>query len=92
MNMELHEVMRHSQALLEATGGQIDQQVAKARLALEESLAAVKGTYDEFGNLVLSSCKGAVANADRLVRNRPYAVLGGTFVVGLLLGWGLLRK
>lgn len=92
MSTELHEIMQHSQALLEATGGQVDQQVAKARLALEESLAAMKRTYDEFGNRALSTCKGAAATADRLVRDRPYVVLGGTFAAGLLLGWRLLRK
>lgn len=92
MSTELNEIMRHSQALLDATSEQMDEQVTKARLALKKSLTAVKGTYDEFGNLALTTCKGAVSTADRLVRNRPYTVLGGTFVVGLLLGWGLLRK
>jgi ElaB/YqjD/DUF883 family membrane-anchored ribosome-binding protein len=92
MSAELHEIMHHSRALLEATGGELDEQVKKARKALEESLATAKDKYGEYGHKLLDSCKTAACETDRVVRDKPYHVIGGTFIVGLLLGWVLSRK
>lgn len=92
MGAELHEIMNHAQALLEATGGELDEQVKKARQALSDSLASAKEKYDEYGHKFLDTCKSAAHDADKLVQEKPYYAIGGTFVVGLLLGWVLSRK
>ncbi|MBA4359062.1 MAG: hypothetical protein C0405_15205 [Desulfovibrio sp.] len=92
MNAELHEIMVHAQALLEATGGEVDEQVKKARKALSEYMESAKVRYDEYGHKFLESCKNAASDTDRIVKDRPYQVIGGTFIVGLLLGWVLSRK
>lgn len=92
MSAELHEIMHHAQALLEATGGELDEQVKKARKALADSMAVAKDRYGEYGHRLLDQAKYAACETDRLVKDRPYQVIGGTFVVGLLLGWVLSRK
>ncbi len=92
MGAELHEIMNHAQALLEATGGELDEQVKKARKALADSMASAKDRYDEYGGKFLDTCKTAAHDADKLIQDKPYYAIGGTFVVGLLLGWVLSRK
>ncbi|MBU1229048.1 MAG: DUF883 family protein [Proteobacteria bacterium] len=92
MSAELHEIMRHAQALLEATGGELDEQVKKARQALSESMDKAKDRYGEYGHKFLDTCKSAATDADKVVKDKPYHVIGGTFIVGLLLGWILSRK
>ena len=92
MGEELQEIMRHSKALIEATGGELDEQVKKARKGLEESLAKAKDRYGEYGQKFLEQAKSAASETDRFVKEKPYYVIGGTFIVGLLLGWVLSRK
>ncbi|MBU1041436.1 MAG: DUF883 family protein [Proteobacteria bacterium] len=92
MSAELHEIMHHAQALLEATGGELDEQVKKARAALTESMATAKDRYGEYGYKLLDSVKSTASETDKLVKDKPYHVIGGTFIVGLLLGWVLSRK
>jgi len=92
MSAELHEIMHHAQALLEATGGELDEQVKKARQALSESMANAKDRYGEYGYKLLDSVKHTASDTDRLIKDKPYYAIGGTFIVGLLLGWVLSRK
>lgn len=92
MNAELHEVMNHAQALLEATGGELDEQVKKARVALADRLAVAREKYGEFQGRFVDTMKSAASSTDKYVQEKPYYVIGGTFVVGLLLGWVLSRK
>jgi ElaB/YqjD/DUF883 family membrane-anchored ribosome-binding protein len=92
MSAELHEIMHHAQALLEATGGELDEQVKKARKALSESMATAKDRYGVYGHKFLDGCKNAASDTDRIIKDKPYHVIGGTFIVGLLLGWVLSRK
>ncbi|OGR37042.1 MAG: hypothetical protein A2051_02480 [Desulfovibrionales bacterium GWA2_65_9] len=92
MSAELQEIMVHAQALLEATGGEMDEQVTKARKALSEYLDTAKDRYGEYGHKFLDSCKSAAGDTDRIIKDKPYQVIGGTFIVGLLLGWVLSRK
>jgi ElaB/YqjD/DUF883 family membrane-anchored ribosome-binding protein len=92
MSAELHEIMHHAQALLEATGGELDEQVKKARQALSESMATAKDRYGVYGQRFLESVKSTACDTDKLIKDKPYQVIGGTFIVGLLLGWVLSRK
>jgi ElaB/YqjD/DUF883 family membrane-anchored ribosome-binding protein len=92
MSAELNEIMHHAQALLEATGGEVDEQVKKARKALSEYLDVAKDRYGEYEHRFVDTCKTAAVDADKIVKDKPYHVIGGTFLVGLLLGWVLSRK
>jgi len=92
MGAELHEIMEHAQALMEATGGELDEQVKKARKALGECLVTAKDRYGDYQHRFLETARSAASDADQVVREKPYYVIGGTFVVGLLLGWVLSRK
>ncbi|MBA4359084.1 MAG: hypothetical protein Q7U56_06960 [Humidesulfovibrio sp.] len=92
MNAELHEIMQHSRALLEATSGEVDEQVKKARKTLSEYLDVAKDKYGTYEGRFLDTMKSAAGDADKMVQDKPYYVIGGTFIVGLLLGWVLSRK
>ncbi|EHJ48263.1 protein of unknown function DUF883 ElaB [Solidesulfovibrio carbinoliphilus subsp. oakridgensis] len=85
---ELKELMRHANALLEATAGQADEQIKKVRAKLEDRLAMAREKYSNVEGLF----DDTVDSADRMVHDKPYQVIGGTFLVGLLLGWFLSRK
>lgn len=88
MATEMREIVRHSQALVEATAGEIDDRIQNIRADLEERLRAVKGKYSELD----SRFRDKVRNADELVRDKPYHAMGGTFLAGLILGWFMTRK
>ncbi len=64
----------------------------KARKALSESMATAKDRYGEYGYKLLDSVKHTACETDKIVKDKPYHVIGGTFIVGLLLGWVLSRK
>ena len=85
---EMREIVRHSQALLEATAGEIDDKVQKIRSDLEERLRSAKGNYGELENRFRDKFKCA----DEYVRDKPYHAIGGTFLAGLILGWFVTRK
>ncbi len=89
---ELREIVRHASALLDATAGEADDRIKKARTQLEERLSAAKDKYRELDSAVDGLIDDTVAAADQVVRERPYHVIGGTFLAGLLLGWLMSRK
>lgn len=89
---ELREIVRHAGALLDATAGEADERISKARAQLEERLNAAKEKYAALDNSLEETLDDVVAAADRTVRERPYHVVGGSFLLGLFLGWFLSRK
>ena len=89
---ELREIARHAGALLDATAGEADERIKKARAQLEERLAVAKGKYAELDGILDEALGDAAAAAARVVRERPYHVIGGAFLGGLLLGWFMSRK
>jgi ElaB/YqjD/DUF883 family membrane-anchored ribosome-binding protein len=88
MALEMREIIRHSQALVEATADEVDERVGKVREALKERLNAAKDKYSELNGHIGDKLRAT----DELVREKPYHVMGGTLVLGLLLGWMLGRK
>ena len=88
MAAELREIIRHAGALVDATAGEADERVQKARLLLEKRLDDAKGKYAEFDDLL----DRKIEAADRLVHDKPYHAVGGSFLLGLLLGWFMSRK
>ncbi|MFU2210581.1 DUF883 family protein [Solidesulfovibrio sp. C21] len=85
---ELREIVRHAGALLDATAGEADEHIQKVRQRLEERLEAAKDKYADIEGLFDET----VATADRMVRDKPYHVVGGSFLLGLFLGWFMSRK
>lgn len=85
---EFQEIIRHAEALLDATAEEVDERVKQARSRLDERLAQAKTKVDGLGDEV----RNTVEVTDRLVRDKPYHVIGGTFLVGLLLGWLMRGK
>jgi ElaB/YqjD/DUF883 family membrane-anchored ribosome-binding protein len=88
MALELREVMSHAQKLVEATAGELDDRTRVARAKLEECLAQAKVKCGEFEG----SLRDRMSDADKLIREKPYYAIGGSFVIGLLLGWLMSRK
>ncbi|WP_428562959.1 MAG: DUF883 family protein [Solidesulfovibrio sp. DCME] len=89
---ELREIARHAGALLDATAGEADERIRKARAQLEERLGAAREKYASLDGVLEEALDDAAAAADRVVRERPYHVVGGSFLLGLFLGWFLSRK
>lgn len=85
---ELREIMRHANALLEATAGEADEQIKKVRQKLEDRMAQARSKYSGVEGMFDET----MDTADQMIHEKPYHVIGGTFLVGLLLGWFLSRK
>ncbi len=88
MRQELQKIMNHAHALVDATSGELDDQIKSARIALKERLDAARG---EYGNLE-AQLLDKVQAADEFIHVKPYYAIGSTFVAGLLLGWFMSRK
>lgn len=88
LTAEMLEIVAHAQALVEATAGEVDDKVRKARAELQERLHSTKDKYSELGSLIQEKAKVA----DAIVRDKPYQAIGGSFLAGLLLGWFMTRK
>lgn len=88
MRQELQNIMNHAHALVDATSGELDDQIKSARIALKERLDSARG---EYGNLE-AQLLDKVQAADEFIHVKPYYAIGGTFVAGLLLGWFMSRK
>jgi len=88
MNREMQLVIDRAQALVDATAGELDAKIKAARDSLQENLESARSGYVEFENRLADT----VQVADEFVREKPYQVIGGTFLAGLLLGWFMSRK
>ncbi len=88
MRQELQNIMNHAHALVDATSGELDDQIRSARIALKERLDSAKGEYGTLEAQLLDK----VQAADEFIHVKPYYAIGGTFVAGLLLGWFMSRK
>jgi ElaB/YqjD/DUF883 family membrane-anchored ribosome-binding protein len=88
MNREMQLVIDRAQALVDATAGELDAKIKAARDSLQENLESARSGYVELENRLADT----VQIADEFVREKPYQVIGGTFLAGLLLGWFMSRK
>ena len=88
MSQEMHYIIDHAHALVDATSGELDERIKSARTALKERLESAKGDYGDLEAQLLDK----VQAADEFIHVKPYSAIGGTFVAGLLLGWFMSRK
>jgi ElaB/YqjD/DUF883 family membrane-anchored ribosome-binding protein len=88
MHKEMQHIMDHAKALVEATSGELDDRIKSARDALKERLESAKSEYGELEDGLIEKVKAA----DELVHEKPYHVIGGSFIAGLFLGWFMSRK
>jgi len=85
---DLKTVVDDAGELLEATAGQGGEQIARIRARAEESLRMARL---RIGELTLAA-KNRVHDADRQVRDNPWAAVGVAAGVGALLGIILARR
>lgn len=88
LNKEMHYIMDHAHALVEATAGELDERIKKARNALKERLDSAKNEYGEIEGRLMEEVKAV----DEFIHVNPYYAIGGTLVTGLFMGWLLSRK
>ncbi len=88
MNKEMRYIMEHAEALVAATAGELDDRIVSARTALKERLNSVRSDCGDLEAKVMEK----VQSADEFIHLKPYYVVGGTFISGLLLGWMMTRK
>ncbi|NCC84728.1 MAG: hypothetical protein EOM03_11470 [Clostridia bacterium] len=88
MAKEMRYIMEHAEALVDATAGELDERIATARTMLKNRLDSAKGEYNELEGKVMDTAQ----SADEFIHLKPYYVIGGTFISGLLLGWMMTRK
>jgi len=88
MTKEMRNIMEHAEALVDATANELDERITDARTTLKDRLDAAKGEFDDLEGKVLDK----VQSADEFIHLKPYYVIGGTFISGLLLGWMMTRK
>lgn len=88
MSQEMHNIMDHAHALVDATSGEVDERIKSARTALKERLASAKGDYGQLEAQLMDKAQAA----DEFIHAKPYYAIGGTFIGGLLLGWFMSRK
>lgn len=88
INRELQEIMRHAEALLNATAEDVDDRVKQARAKLDERLAEAKRKFGSVGD----DMRETVELTDRFIHDKPYHAIGGSFLIGLLLGWLMRGK
>ena len=88
MAAELRDIIRHAGALVDATADEADEQVKKVRDQLAKRLEAAKSKYADLDELL----DRKIEAADRLIHDKPYHAVGGSFLLGLLLGWFMSRK
>ena len=88
MAAELREIISHAGALVDATADEADERVQKAREMLGKRLDDAKNKYADLDDLL----DRKIEAADRLIHDKPYHAVGGSFLLGLLLGWFMSRK
>ncbi|MFP5259126.1 MAG: DUF883 family protein [Acidobacteriota bacterium] len=85
---ELREIIRHAGMLIDATAGEADEKVKKVRETLEKRLDAAKRQFADLDDVLDEKLQ----TADRVIHEKPYHAVGGSFLLGLLLGWFMSRK
>lgn len=88
MSKEMQNLMEHAKALVDATSEEMDDRIKSARSALRERLTSAQNEYGEIESKVLDK----VQSADHFIHAKPYYAIGGSFIIGLLLGWSMSRK
>jgi ElaB/YqjD/DUF883 family membrane-anchored ribosome-binding protein len=88
MSREMRQIIDHTQALLDATSGELDDRIKSARSALKDRLESVKNDYGEFEDQLMDKARAA----DKFFHAKPYYAIGGTLIAGLFLGWFFSRK
>lgn len=87
---EIKEVMLDAEALLAATVGTADKNLAEIRDKSEKSLKRVRAKLDDMQTDVLLNVKAATKATDVYVHENPWRVIGFAaslgVVVGLLMG------
>jgi ElaB/YqjD/DUF883 family membrane-anchored ribosome-binding protein len=82
------DLIKDTQALLNAIGGDVDEKTKEARAKLAESLEIAKKKY----SLTDEDFRHRVQKTDEIIHQYPYHAVGISFVFGMLLGLVLTKK
>ncbi len=88
MGKEMHSMMEHAQALIDATSDEVDDHIKSARMALRERMESARKEYGEIEGKVLAKAQ----SADDFIHAKPYYAISGSFLVGLFLGCSMFKK
>lgn len=92
LNDDFKVLMQDTQALLEATKGDLSGKAGEARTQLEKNYEAMKARYEELGGRVADTVHEKAQATEQLVAEYPWHSLGISFGVGLLVGLVMHRK
>jgi ElaB/YqjD/DUF883 family membrane-anchored ribosome-binding protein len=83
---DYRQLLKDTEQLLGAMGGEVDEKTAKAKERLEETLEEAKDRYSDMQDRIQEQ----VRHTDELVHDYPYhtagIALGFGFLAGLILG------
>ena len=82
------DLLKDTQALLNAIGGDVDEKTKEARAKLAESLENAKKKY----GLMDEDFRHRVQKTGEIIHQYPYHAVGISFAFGMLLGLVLTRK
>lgn len=85
---DFHSLIEHSQDLLKATAGDLDEKTKEARKKIEKTIEKAKEKYRVLEDKVAEGLE----TTDRLIHEKPYHAIGVTFVVGFVIGLLIGRR
>jgi ElaB/YqjD/DUF883 family membrane-anchored ribosome-binding protein len=88
LTSDLKSVVRDAEELMNATAGQAEEKVAKARGRLSAALESAKASYQQLQDKTVAAAKAT----DKTIRAHPYESIGIAFGLGLLVGVLVARK
>ena len=89
---DLRAIVADSEELLRATASVAGDRASATRERVQATLNAAKAKLDDAEELLGERAKEAVANADEMVRDNPWAAVGIAVAVGFVLGAVLTRR
>lgn len=92
LQKDLSRLVDDTEALLGSTADVADKSVKTARTKVEESLRTVQEQIESGTNTVEEKVEEGLRTTDQTVRANPYASIGISLGVGLLLGFIFGRK
>lgn len=84
--LDLKTLARDTEALVEATARDVNDEVKEIRARVIATLARAKTTCIEMQQEGLAAGRAVVKRADTIIRDHPYQSIGVALGVGLLLG------
>lgn len=89
---EISKFLADIEDLVKATNLLTGEELAKAKAELSERITAAKVSVENMGSKVASQARKTANFTDNYVHDQPWKVIGGSTVVGFILGYLLARR